>query len=1599
MALRPTTNLIVPQELMLGRQEQKQKFLYVYTGAYKGSPTTFMTKLWASVLFPSVINDPKFGSARPRFTADELSKVMPAGYLKVQKIKDPKEPYFLASVPLFSFMRNSTGGISNFLNGVMRNWRSAKQEPTPEEEHLQELRDMQDLMGGDTMAQFGDEVIPAQRVIEAMKLDNIGTLALQQTLRQVRIQTKGSLAVIFADFKISKEEAQQLTTTPWIELRDIDIYPLLMHWVTVGFGARGVAPTASFSVSKIAFSLPPEHVEDARVNTDGISIGPDGKPYFLPRQIDKSQTLSYEDAYTQAGAREDGSFALLDIDEGAKAMESGKEVQTRLPKNTVVSIDWLNNKYAYTDGSGFLKVTDLTRFRKADASHIRQLLDYRALNEGTMAWFFNMGAVVGVKEDEFVVLPQDFETVSPFFRSQLERSQKNIRQWLTDASNAFMDDTGATKVTYGDLRTNGYPPFAPIVRWLARVESAVSANIGVVYNKYTVTTVSSQFAWLLLIIKYADKIYEVRAEDEKKRLPATSQGVDPQWSMPSVPLVSTHMGPDHDQPMGLLPHQLKVQNILKDDPDVAILPIQAGGGKTPSLLIDLLLKFKADTDAPYLVLCPAHLVPNYVRETVYFTEGKLNVIALTNLAIRQNGWKRLQEIFEAMPRNTVVVADLDYALAFRRRSVSYGTTPTTIFPTIDFLRQFKFGYVAIDEAHRIKGKTGRNASVMALISDIPKKRLASGTFVHDSPSDLARIIGALDPTIFGTRDEFNTTYGEPGFIKGDRVVKWKPGAERAIMAKIKEHIVVAGAMRKEWAAFLPTKVEWVGGVELTHAQQAVYEDILNETIERIQEDSKTNAALQSLLSSKKPVPEGSAAADAEDEDAEKVTDENEGEDLAGMLNAYLERLESFLVAPGSDDLGSKILKGSDLISPKVNLVYDRIRLHLKGGEIDVPVYEELTDEQRRAGQEPQITGWKKAPYGPFPGKVLVFCNSHKAADAIFDNAPPDLKASGVLYKASDKVEALSKMEKDNRALWMVGIVKSMEEGLNLQFASRVIRVSSPWNPGSLEQSNSRIERPEFKKAETRSKIFFDSIVANHTYDITKQARLIAKVLAAAKFENAESPAYQTIPDLEVVPMNLDTIREFNSWDGMGTEENPGLKSYLVAQRRYEKVRNKDYADYKAKYIADHGEGPVMTEVVQAPTPKDAKMLKIVPYVAGLGIYKEDELGLKRVDEYLNIAPQDEEGESDSGDQGDAKEDQVEEVVEEIGKGGKILTPQQIEMRQKLDTLIGHLVHTEYGEGYIKKINTYGKGQVQVELLNGYAVVLRRSQVYLVTRTLTNNKDIKVAINKEIGLPIVDNKPSVPADMWKPSKFMEKQHKALKEQEKKVQEKVLKEKQTKKAKDMSVELYVLVTNGYLGIDYLMDENNETAAKILQASGFRTTQPYYYSKVVNKDALNRQMKLWKDSGLMVDKQMMAMGVREAFIEMYNLLSNGQIKNHKETFRAAQQNRVVNFYKQENKPSNDKATFKPYPLIQDGAAYIALPVNQASSKIAMQHKRPSFRWVKSDPALTYFGTMQQVLAKLNELQADGLQIANIKDLEAELHKMKVSKMQIRDPKEDLM
>lgn len=1491
--LRATTNLIVGRNLQLDKHQMKQGFMYVYNKGYTGLEPVFMNRLWMATFMPMIAAEPTFGDNRKQIRewASYASKNAFAGLIDIKKVNDPANPHFVARIPLATFNRNDTvlaySMYQRWFNGSF-----------VEESHFVSRDALEaELRNSESTTEAYVRSVNAAEVIRNMQLDPRGASNLTQCLLGLRLVAQNNLAVVYADFRISPAEAQQLTTTEWLSIRNIDLYPLLMQWVAGQFGFSDPAPTAAFPVSSIAATLPKVHPGDARVNSRGLSIDAKGSPMWLPQELDN--TARYEDRFTQAGAREDGSFVLLDLAK-ISALEDPTKAVTKLPPNIPVLIDWINKKYAYTQSNGMLKIQDLSRYKAADPAHIQNLLTRlhptkRQITAiAAIAEAAGVPATVQFQADELAAISNiDSITAAKFCDGPVAIAE----YWDLMHPYAMTHVTSERPLVMDDLQHFGDVIFRPLARYFKVAHKACVESMDVINARYSVAGVSTSLGVLTLLTYAGNMEMELAAKAIKAA--AASQGLDPAWVPPPIPMLGYE-----GKVIGMIPHQLKVRNLLKDSPDFAILPVQAGGGKSVLTITDILYEILANRNAPYLILCPAHLVAQYAKEIVYFTGSKLNVIPVNTNSILRNGFKRLTKMIETAPRNTVIVADYD-VLRARSQRVCYGTASVTIFPVIEFLRQFKFGYAMLDESHYVKNDTARSRACMNLIADIPKKRLASGTMAHDSPSDLALQIAMLDPTLFGSRDEFNSEYGHD--VRGERVVKWKLGAQQKIMEKIKSRVVVAGAMRKEWAALLPTAEEEFLGVDLTPNQYVVYNAIFNEGIERMREDAIRNVTLQKFFAARL-----TKTLSGENDAA----DENEGDDLVAMLGFYLARVEQFITAPAADEMGARLLKGDDLVSPKVLKIIERIRLHL---EQDLP------------------------------GKILVFTNYVASAEAIFNALPADLQCQALLYTAAEKAEVGSAFEKDPKFKIMIGVENSMNTGLNLQFVSRLIRTETVWNPGTLEQGNSRVNRPNLKQTEARSRIFYDWVIANGTFDVTKIARLISKIIAVAKFENTDNPAFEDIEDVEIIKLDEQSILDMNTWDT--------LMPYGQAYAQYRQVRNAEYELYRK----EHGKIVLQTLAV-APTPDDARIMEEVPYAPGLELFGADDMGLIRVDEFLQMdaAPEDE---SES-------EDDKEEAEEE-------LTPRQKAKARAAALLVGKPVHTDFGDGEIKNVRMKGR-RLNVRLNSG-GLIRASMAASFVAKDGSKLTNIREALLSCIGDIPRHPRIDIPSPLLRPDNLTERRAaKDAKIKEAKANARM------RKRKKISVELNLVVSNGYLGLSYAGGLDAKSA---MQSLGFRPNPAHVRTRIKSAATLRELFDAWADKGYTLESKMRERKIPAAFTDLYRMLKEDSLSGY--TF--SKRNKLRNFFREEAKPSASKKEFKPYPMIEAGKAYVVMQTRgQAAVKGAIKVKVDGVKWTKRPDTLVYYGLdLAQTGQKIKEILAMGIDIANIQDLKKQFRKLRRAKL----------
>lgn len=1481
--LRAVSTLHVPKELKLTRAERMSGFLFFYNEKYPDSASKLIYSLLYQAIFPVARQEAFLKDKDSRKSnSDLLNKlILPTKSVKSVLYKT-KDEHGHSGFKFDAFIGEFGG---------------------PVDDQITQKNLLETVLSWEALDQYEpitvrDGFIKTTDFLPGLTLNQSTKKHLANCLKGIVVKKGATNTEVYAQFWINQREAEFLTSTKYLAIRPSNLYVLLRLWVASYFGSTANLPASSMSITHIANEVKKVLATNEAVprsKRDGIVALDGGDLVWIP-EVDKS--LEYEQALNDFGQRDDGSYSFhqpqeevdqvrigFDDNEG----EGGRALKKKLPANMPVFTDWTNLKFAYSNTEGMLNVIDLERCVPLQAFHVREFLELSLKTSDKLASFLTYAGNLAFAIGNHNIEPTADELA--WGRLRENDAQGSLEDYAKTAIERIVVQklAGDSILTESDVTCAMFDENSPLVslrpigRLLNQALTAIDGNLEAAYRQYSVTTIVSVYARLKLFSKYASQYDKIVVTDNEKRADYINQGIDPNHKVEAVPNIK--------KDLTFMPHQAKGENLLRKNPQFTVFSVDAGGGKTISILTFILKLLKLGKSHRPLVLCPGHLVSSYVEEAVYVTEGKVNVVPITSYTVRQNGLERIQKMILIAPKNTIFVSDYDF-LKRNKESISYGIKPINIYKNVEFLRQFKFDTVACDEAHYLKNDSTRTEAAQRLIAEIPRKLLASGTIVQDTPVDVVAQVAILDPTIFGTREEFMDKYADE--IRGNKVMSWKPNAIREIHKRIEQHCVWVDSKRKEWASLLPDPDETFHAVDLSPMQTTAYQSILQETMALIQEAMQKDPGLKKAL--------------------DDATDENVFESLAAMLKPYLSRLESFIAAPGKDKLGQEMLQGDDLVGPKTKKIIDICHEHLE-----------------------------KKIYG----KILIFTNHVAVAEDIYENLPSDLRSRFILYKAAEKVEAGAAFKNNPKFIGMVGVEKSMNTGLNLQHASRLIRPETAWTPGEVEQGNARINRPEMKKDDLRrhefggSGIFLDHIVANKTFDITKVSRLIGKMIQKSKFDESSNPAFANLQEVDLLPMTLENIQQMNDF----SQE---LLPYLEAYQDYKKVLYADYKDYREK----HKDQLMAIAVPSAGILEGSKLMSRTPYVPGMALYGTDQLGLLRYDEYLRLDAED----NADTDEGNGEDEDVE--------GNQTQKEKNLEELKALD---GLGAHTEFGDGVIVGL---GKLRVKVRLNTGEIVRPRKLATFIITRAETNSKDMRNQMLKMAGEIPIDKPVDVPA-----ASLRQPTRKAQREMEREVEEQQPEEK-------VSVSLYFSVVNDYLaiGCEEVTDPN---VVNTLAQFGFKVSPAHYTSLIRQPSNLITLFKAWKEAGFE-----MSPGLNMRFGMLYKLLKN---KSNLKTFGLATKLSLKNFLLREYRTSNVANQIKPYPMVRDNIIHIALPAkNQTGTLGAIRVQSPGIKWVKhgADELLCFCATKDDASKVIKELLANGIELANIADMKKEFRKLRVVK-----------
>lgn len=764
------------------------------------------------------------------------------------------------------------------------------------------------------------------------------------------------------------------------------------------------------------------------------------------------------------------------------------------------------------------------------------------------------------------------------------------------------------------------------VRWLSRVMGKVVDALATMADGNVIATAGLASTNELLVFRAEANIwntfcrspngYARLIEADKTHREAYGKQPEDSSDLPEgyVPNELPNINPE----LALMPHQAKGAYSLEKLPKFAVLAVDAGGGKTIMILTDVLRKLHKGVGTMPAVYCPSHLLSNYVQDGNYASGGTLNVIPINRVTVDNFGKAYFEKLAVSRPPNTVFVIDYEFAKGDAVRT-PYGSELVEVFGNAQWLRKLGFDMVWLDEAHYLKNRSTRTAAMRDAINDVPYRVLATGTMMQTHVDDVVSQMSLLDPGLFGSTYYYLARQGAKS-----EAYDFETGSTRSttqwLATEMQRGCCVVKGKRKEWASMLPPRQTSFYWVELSKLQKQAYMVLLTESLEELKNDK----AAMKIINSK-------------DDDLESQ--------LEAILARYLFRVERFLTAPSADDI-SQVLKFSpeELVSPKGKMIAQIVEDHMRE---------------------------------KIPGKILVFTSYKESAKAVFDALPPELQAKSILYTAEEKMKCRELFEKDDDKILMVGVENSMNTGINAQFASRLIRVESVYSPGTLEQGESRINRPNVKSAEFRTGIYTDWVLVNGTVDVTKAGRLMSKTLIAQKFYNPGNKNYQELPDLTPIRLSFDSILAKNDFEETLSDY---IDAYLTLENE---VVDKEISEYREK-------NPNLVFVKQRSLGllPHSKLLREVPYIPGGNLFNQTELGLVGLVEFLRDYP---------------------------------------------ETLVKNLVvHTDRGDGYIVGSS---KDKVQVKI-DGQKFSFQKSEVFVSTKTTTSANETKFAMARNAGLDLV-----------------------------------------------------------------------------------------------------------------------------------------------------------------------------------------------------------------------------------------------------------------------
>lgn len=242
---------------------------------------------------------------------------------------------------------------------------------------------------------------------------------------------------------------------------------------------------------------------------------------------------------------------------------------------------------------------------------------------------------------------------------------------------------------------------------------------------------------------------------------------------------------------------------LYDNGINGILADEMGLGKTLQSIAFLgYLKSVRNVPGPHIVVAPKSTLPNWLNEFAKWVPS-----------LRVFGFHGDQEQRAAIREKQLVAGQFDvvvttYEIAIKEKAA---------------LKKFKWRYLLIDEAHRIKNENSVLSQVVRLY-DSAYRLLITGTPLQNNLHELWALLNFLLPDVFSSSEDFDSWFDLKGTDNQQEIIHRLHAVLRPFLLR---------RLKKEVAVGLPPKTEVKVYVGLTELQKDWYTKLLLKDIDSI----------------------------------------------------------------------------------------------------------------------------------------------------------------------------------------------------------------------------------------------------------------------------------------------------------------------------------------------------------------------------------------------------------------------------------------------------------------------------------------------------------------------------------------------------------------------------------------------------------------------------------------------------------------------------------------------------------------------------------------------------------------------------------------------